>query len=145
MLTPAITHSLRLPIFANFLINQKRSALLERVIAQPVTHLRMSELQNWSPINQTEWSKVPFVQGRVATEADVQSERAVFYVDGEGHSAINMDLPRLAIQTNFETCEKIQCVIIQAENVDNQKLVGVRYFAGGNGICSIEEVEFVDS
>ena len=34
--TPAITHSLRLPIFANFLINQKRSALLERVIAQPL-------------------------------------------------------------------------------------------------------------
>ena len=34
--TRAITHSLRLPIFANFLINQKRSALLERVIAQPL-------------------------------------------------------------------------------------------------------------
>ena len=32
----AITHSLRLPIFANFLINQKRSALLERVIAETV-------------------------------------------------------------------------------------------------------------
>ena len=34
--TLAITNSLRLPIFANFLINQKRSALLERVIAQPL-------------------------------------------------------------------------------------------------------------
>ena len=32
----AITHSFRLPIFANFLINQKRSALLERVIAETV-------------------------------------------------------------------------------------------------------------
>ena len=39
-ITLAITHSLRLPIFANFLINQKRSALLERVIAETVaTHL----------------------------------------------------------------------------------------------------------
>ena len=32
----AITHSLRLPIFANFLINKKQSALLEQVIAETI-------------------------------------------------------------------------------------------------------------
>ena len=42
MPTPAITHSLRLPIFANFLINQKRSALLERVIAQPFYAIKIN-------------------------------------------------------------------------------------------------------
>ena len=35
-------------------------------------------------------------------------------------------------------------VVIQAERVDAGTALGVRPVTGGNGICTVEEVEFVD-
>ena len=94
----------------------------------------------WHPINPESWREVPCVSARQATESDVRQGTAVFYVDGPSEP-YDMNLPCLGLQVMEDGTES-KVVIIQAECSPSGPILGVRYFDGGNGICSLSEVRF---
>lgn len=100
----------------------------------------MSQL--WGAIPLAEWSRVPYVSGRVATEQDVAEGRAVFYVEGNSRP-VEMELPCRGVQRVVDGIEQL-VVIIQAEHTDSGMLYGVRPIEGGNGICLAHEVRLLD-
>lgn len=96
-----------------------------------------------------EWDKVAFIRNRIANKEDVIAGRAVFYIEDvekEYHSylPIPTSIPSLVFQVDSETRIKTLAVIIQAEKVNEDSIIGVRYFEGGNGICSLNEIEFIE-
>lgn len=100
--------------------------------------------QLWGPIDLTRWRDVPFVSGRVATEGDVEAGRAVFYIDGEAEAVgAPAALPALALHTD-ESGTIAKVVVIQLERSDGGEVAGVRFLAGGNMVCTLAELRFVD-
>lgn len=95
----------------------------------------------WGSIEVTRWREVPFISARVATEADVASGAAVFYIQGESEPA-SIILPACALQ-KLEDGSTKPVIVIQAEKTPHGVYLGIRPLVGGNGICTIEEVEFV--
>lgn len=95
----------------------------------------------WEEIKVTDWESVPFIKGRVASESDVKSGCAVFYMDGTSAPA-EFDLPCCAIQFMDDGNEQ-PVIVIQAEITEDGILLGVRPLAGGNGICMEDEVRLV--
>lgn len=94
----------------------------------------------WGKVKLEDWKDVSFISGRVATEEDIENERAVFCIPS-GSEAYETELPLFAIQTNESNGEK-PCIVIQIENSPEGTFVGVRYFEGGNGVGSPDEFEF---
>jgi hypothetical protein len=92
----------------------------------------------WGPIDASEWHEVPALSGRVATEEDVRRGTAAFFIEGES-TPHPMPLPFCAIQT-LEDGQRVRVVVIQAEACSGV-IVGVRYLNGGNGVCTLEELE----
>lgn len=107
----------------------------------------MTEINKWGQLDLTNWSDTPFISDRIAAEQDVIDGCAVFYIQDsvEKHCSLNITLPSLAYQVDPDTNKKTLAVVIQAENVDGEEVVGVRYLEGGNGICKLSELEFVDN
>ena len=104
----------------------------------------MSE-ELWGPISVNDFSKIPHISNRIAIEKDVQEGRAVFYVnDSADHFPIDMKIPVLAYQVDGETGVRTLAVIIQAERVEDEKIIGLRYLDGGNGVCMLSELEIHD-
>ena len=105
-----------------------------------------SEPTLWGPVELKQWCETPCISGRLATEDDVKSGRAVFYVGNASeigaHSA-DIDLPRCAIVTDDDGT-KIPVVVIQSEKAEDKHYIGYRPIHGGNGICLIHEVELLD-
>jgi hypothetical protein len=95
----------------------------------------------WEEINAADWKNTPFISGRVASDSDVKSGHAVFYIEGASVPA-EFDLPCCAMQLMPNGSEQT-VVIIQAETTDNGTLLGVRPLTGGNGICMVDEVRLV--
>ncbi len=98
----------------------------------------------WGPIDAQNWKSVQFLTERVAEEHDVKDGRAVFYLKDAATfpTAFPMPLPRCAwLKVNER---KKPVVLIQAEKTADVIYVGYRDLTGGNGICLINEVEFVD-
>lgn len=105
-----------------------------------------SSIDLWGPLGMNDWQKVSFINNQIATEEDVKIGKAVFYIKKEeniDHKPLNIQIPSLVFQLDQETGEKTLAIIIQAEKVNEEDLVGLRYFDGGNGICSLHEVEFI--
>jgi hypothetical protein len=100
----------------------------------------MSQL--WGAIPLAEWSNVPYVSGRIATEQDVEQGRAVFYFDGKS-TPVDMELPCRGVQKLVDGIEQL-VVVIQAELTESGMLYGVRPIEGGNGICLAHEVRLLD-
>ena len=98
----------------------------------------------WGPINPERWSDVPAIQNRPATEWDVHGGIAVFYGGSEKHAALPVALPQPAFHVDVETGNKTPVVVIQAEQSHDQCIMGVRYLDGGNGVCLLDELMFVD-
>jgi hypothetical protein len=100
----------------------------------------------WGPIKLDDWEKVLFIKDRIATEEDVKSGRAVFYVKNdevnEYHQPIDIEIPSLAYHVD-ETGERKMVVMIQTETTGEQELAGIRFFEGGNGVCMLDELEFI--
>ena len=107
----------------------------------------MSENNLWGPIESNNWQQVPHIKNAVATEQDVQEGRAVFVIDNptEKHSPLEIQIPSLAYQVEEDSNAKFLVILIQAEQVGNEELVGVRYFEGGNGVCTLGELELISS
>ena len=96
----------------------------------------------WEALTSASWRSVPSVQGRVATDADVQAGRAVFYVP-TGSKPYPLSLPVCAIHRDEETGKATSIVVIQAEEAPGQIVLGARPLEGGNMVCTLPEVELV--
>lgn len=97
----------------------------------------------WGPIDVELWHHTPCISGRAATEADVQAGLAVFYVQGESTPA-TIALPCCAIES-LEDGTTQRVLVIQADVAPYGTVLGVRPLAGGNGVCTLEEVQLVPS
>ncbi len=93
------------------------------------------------------WTDTPHLIGRLATETDVNSGAATFVIDGQGqeHKPLNIQIPSLAFHIDVDTKEKTPVVVIQGEQVGDQKIVGIKYLDGSDGVCTLGELEFVRS
>lgn len=100
----------------------------------------------WGPIEIDNWKSIQHISGQLAVEQDVKEGRAVFHIDSQGGTLKPLDIviPSLAYQIDQETGEKVLVVLIQGELVDDQQVVGVRYIDGGNGVCTLPEIEFIE-
>ena len=102
----------------------------------------------WGPVDPNSWDTVPVTRGRLATEADVRNGCAVFYLEGaEPHDAepLSLPIPRLAVLRDTDTGTDLIVVAIQAERSFQKRLVGYRRLHGGNGMCMLEELEWIDA
>lgn len=96
---------------------------------------------NDGPIDIRHWRSTPAVQGRTATEFDVNAGRAVFAVDGE---PVELDLPSCAIVREEGVGEPTPVILIQAERLDDGTVaVGYRTLDGESGIADLEDVELL--
>lgn len=98
-------------------------------------------MNHWGPIDLAQWRRTPHVEGRAATDQDVNDGRAVFAVGGE---PVELDLPSCAIVTEEGVGEETPVIIIQAERIDDGSVaVGFRMIDGGTGIATLDEVELL--
>ena len=97
----------------------------------------------WGKIEVINWDKTPSISGRVAIEDEIKNGIAVFMIP-EGSIPCDTDLPICAIHTDEETGERTPVIIIQAEQINNSITLGVRYLDGGNGVCTLDEVELLE-
>jgi hypothetical protein len=84
--------------------------------------------------------------GCLADEDDVKAGRAVFYFDRPDVTVrpIDSDLPRCGLLRD-DRGNITPVVAVQAESHPPGKvLVGYRPLTGGNGICTIDELELLD-
>ena len=98
----------------------------------------------WNSFSPEEWESIPSISGRVATEEDVESGIAVFYIP-VGSVACDAVLPTCVIHIDEETNERTPAVAIQAEQAGELVYLGIRYLDGGNGVCELDEVELLES
>ena len=96
--------------------------------------------------NLDNWINTPHVSERIATETDVKLGAAVFVIDSPGkeHAALAIEIPALAFHVDTETNEKKPGVVIQGEQVGDQKVIGIKYLDGSYGVCTLEELEFIE-
>jgi len=93
------------------------------------------------PIDMARWRATPAVEGRAATEFDVNAGRAVFAVDGE---PVELDLPSCAIVREEGIGEPTPVIVIQAERIEDGSIaVGYRLLDGGCGIAAYDDVELL--
>ena len=90
------------------------------------------------------WPALPksgFVRGRVATLDDVKKGDAVFAIP-TGSVRLNMTIPQYAYRVDGN--EKQAGIIVQAEEVPHQRLVGFRPLGSGKAeMLGIEQVELL--
>jgi len=106
----------------------------------------MSE-EPWGEIDIQQWQTLPHVTSRLASEADVKDGRAVFYLGNADQivtAPYDVGLPHCALLVDEESGEKIPVIIVQAERAGEVILVGYRFLTGGNGMCTLSEIELLD-
>jgi hypothetical protein len=105
---------------------------------------KMAE-NKFGPIELSDWKKVPFTKGRLATKEDIDLGKAIFQIEGNGeeHIPLEIEIPSLAYHIDQDTNEKTKVVVIQGEQVGTEKVVGIRYLNGGDGVCLLFELEFI--
>lgn len=93
------------------------------------------------------WTNILHVSGRLATELDIDSGAATFVIDRQGleHKPLKIKIPSLAFHVDVDTKEKTPVVVIQGEQVGEQKVVGIKYLDGSDGVCTLGELEFVNN
>ena len=94
----------------------------------------------WDEIDLSKWKEVPCINGRVATEEDIEKGIAVFAIPS-GSEPYEVELPLCAIQIDEDSGNRTPCIAIQIEQAENGNFIGVRYLNGGNGVGSAEEFE----
>jgi hypothetical protein len=72
----------------------------------------------------------------------------VFYLENAeapDTGPLAVPIPALAVLRDEDAqCDEI-VVAIQAERTFEKRLVGYRFLNGGNGICTLEELEWIDA
>jgi hypothetical protein len=101
----------------------------------------------WGPINPENWNKIAHMSDKLATRKDVKEGRAVFFLENTDEIPAwpsDLKIPGLAIWKVEDEMKNQPAVIIQAEQSEFQCTVGVRFFAGGNGLCLLEDLELIE-
>ena len=81
------------------------------------------------------------MEGRAASDRDVDEGRAIFAVGGE---PVELDLPSCAIVPEAGGGEPTAVILIHAERLeDGTVAVGYRLVDGGTGIATLDEVELL--
>lgn len=95
-----------------------------------------------SASNIKDWRSVPAINGRLATEADMNSGLAMFHQGGGGKPYLKRRFPALAtVRRTGRTLETV--VVVQIEQTaPGQVVCGVRYFDGSDFICMLEDLKF---
>ena len=100
----------------------------------------------WGNVNMQDWQNTPCIFGRIAVEEDVKAGRAVFYLQEPkeiGAKPLELELPSCAILFDEESNEELPVIVIQAEEAGDTTYIGHRFLNGGNGICTLAEVELL--
>lgn len=98
----------------------------------------------WGPLIVAEWRSTPAIRGRSATEADIEAGVAVFCIPS-GSKPHAVSLPVCAMDRDAESGSATPVVVIQAEQGDDGDVfLGARPLVGGNMVCTLSEVEFVE-
>lgn len=105
--------------------------------------MAIAEDKLWGPIDMKSWMATPCVSGRLATEQDVKEGRAVFYIEGERSTLKPMVLSLPACAILREEKKETPVIVIQAEETPKSKTIGIRFLGGGNGVCTLEELEIL--
>lgn len=102
---------------------------------------------DFGPIELSDWESTPHVKGTLASQLDIDEGRAVFLIDPEGgeHKPLEIEIPSLAHITDEESNKQIKVVVIQGEKIGESSIVGIRYLSGGDGVCMLEELDFIDN
>ena len=80
------------------------------------------------------------VSGRAATKADIEAGRAVFLLQSEDVSKgmpLEIAIPQYAFHINAETNQRTPVVIIQAEELQNNRIVGALSIESGEFIAAL--------
>lgn len=91
------------------------------------------------------WPALPakgFVTGRPAQSSDVDDGNAVFVASKQGKAIgkpLTVDIPQYAILTE----SKLQVIVVQGEEVNGEKLFGVRDLAGGEYVVKAEHIQLL--
>ena len=89
------------------------------------------------------------VSGRAASKADVEAGRAVFLLQSEDVSKgtpLEIAIPQYAYHVDAEKNERTPVVIIQAEELQNNRIVGALSIESGEFIAALfSEFEFLGS
>lgn len=101
--------------------------------------LSLAGLANAEPVKWPDLTTVPFVNGRVATEADMKSGRAVFYQKGPMVRAMKLTVPQYA-WLKGETGKRTAVVLVQAETNKNGDVLGLRDVDGHDYVATLGEV-----
>ena len=100
----------------------------------------------WGPVDRARWRSVPHMDGTLATERDVEEGRAVFFLGNARKGPAQpstLRLPALALWPDSDRRSHRPVIVIQVE-IGQQKIAGIRFLEGGNGVCLLEELEFID-
>ena len=103
----------------------------------------LAEDKLWGPIEVKKWKETPCISGRLASETDVRQGRAVFYLAGGAVVPMKIPLPACAIHHDQETKQATPVILIQAEESPKAKTIGFRFLTGGNGVCTLAELEIL--
>ena len=90
-----------------------------------------------------DWSAVPVVNGRMATQEETQNGTSLIFVDADKYPdarPLDMKMPRLARFFNVQSDKNELVIVIQALAISNDSIVGFRYLNGGNGSARLNEV-----
>src|SRR4051812_48830109 len=100
--------------------------------------------QKFPPLTYDNWRSLPVFSGRIATNDDVNSRKAVFSTSPDLHREIyNIELPFFAICTNSGNGEKIPIVAIQAELCQKAVLIGAVKLDGERYVCTLSELKII--
>ncbi|HSY40200.1 MAG TPA: hypothetical protein VLA79_11750 [Polyangia bacterium] len=86
------------------------------------------------------------MDGTLATERDVEEGRAVFFLGNPRKvpaQPSTIRLPALALWPDSDGGSHRQVIVIQVE-IGRQEIAGIRFLEGGNGVCLLRELEFID-
>lgn len=111
------------------------------------------EEENYEPIDLKNWKQIPCVVGRCATEKDVETGIAVFYIPNAteiGVMPVDMQLPHCAFYLDEdETVPPEPVIVIQVEKVPDESgnfevICGVRTLDGIPAMCAEEDLAFLN-
>ncbi|GAB5416028.1 MAG: hypothetical protein Crog4KO_13880 [Crocinitomicaceae bacterium] len=100
----------------------------------------------FKPVDISDLSTVPVVQGRMPTKEEVQNGSALMYVSPKkfpNAKALEIELPALAHVKMPYSDQKELAIVIQAFVADTDTIVGYRFPNGGNGSQWIQNVDFL--
>ena len=114
--------------------------LLGAAATRPIVAPAHAQADAWPPLPRQE-----FVAGRAATRADILAGRAAFVAESGGLAVgkpLKITIPQYAYHKE-EGGKKTPVVIIQAEEAQGLKLVGVRLANGKSGILPLHSVQLL--